>query len=102
MTETKTNGNYFVALTRWLFFILDCSYMPRPVWRHQIADRRDFPRRPARRGRRRRRCESIKMGLHETRWEGVDRIGPTQVRDKRRAVVNTVMNLRVHKMWGIS
>jgi len=24
--------------------------MPRPVWRHQIAERRDFTRRPARRG----------------------------------------------------
>ena len=35
------------------------------------------------------------MGLHEAGWEGVDCIAPAQVRDKRRAVVNTVMNLRV-------
>ena len=41
--------------------------------------------------RRRRRWENnIKMGLHETRWEGVDCIAPAQVRDKRWAVVNTV------------
>jgi len=45
----KTNGNYFVALTRRLFFTLERSQLPRPVWRHQIADGRDFPRRPARR-----------------------------------------------------
>jgi hypothetical protein len=47
-------------------------------------------------GRRRRRWENnIQTGRDETGWEGVECIAPTQVRDKRRAVVNTVMNLRV-------
>jgi hypothetical protein len=46
-------------------------------------------------GRPRRRCEDITMDLRETRWEGVDRIHLTQDRDQRRALVNTVMNLRV-------
>jgi hypothetical protein len=35
------------------------------------------------------------MGLAEVGWDGVDMIGPAQDRDKRRALVNTVMNLRV-------
>jgi len=43
VTETKTNGNYFIALTGWLFFTLDRSYPPRPLWRHQIADCRGNP-----------------------------------------------------------
>jgi hypothetical protein len=42
------------------------------------------------------RCRSvdnIKMDLGETGQGGVDWIGPTQDRDRSRAVVNSVMNL---------
>jgi hypothetical protein len=47
-------------------------------------------------GKPRRRWEySIIMTLRETGWEGVDRIHPAQDRDQWRAVVKTVMNLRV-------
>jgi hypothetical protein len=47
-------------------------------------------------GRPRRRCEdSIRMGLGEIQWEGVDWIHLVQDRDQWWAVVNTVMNLRV-------
>jgi hypothetical protein len=37
----------------------------------------------------------IKMDLLETGWGGVDWIGLAQDRDKRKAIVNAVMNLRV-------
>ena len=44
----------------------------------------------------RRRCEdNIKMDLNDIRWEGLVRVDRAQDRDKCRAVVNTVMNLRV-------
>jgi hypothetical protein len=39
--------------------------------------------------------DNIKMGLLEIGWGGVDWIGLAQVRDKWRALVNAVMNLRV-------
>jgi hypothetical protein len=39
--------------------------------------------------------DSIKMDLLEIRWGGVDWIGLAQDRDKWRALVNAVMNLRV-------
>jgi hypothetical protein len=39
--------------------------------------------------------DNIRMGLEEIGWSGVDWIGLTQVRDKWRALVNAVMNLRV-------
>jgi hypothetical protein len=35
------------------------------------------------------------MNLKEKRWEGVDWIHLAEDRDKWRAVVNTVMNLRI-------
>jgi hypothetical protein len=35
------------------------------------------------------------MDLQEVRWEGVDWIDMVQVRDRLRALVNAVMNLRV-------
>jgi hypothetical protein len=38
---------------------------------------------------------SIKMDLEEVGWGDVDWIGLTQDRDKWRALVSTVMNLRV-------
>jgi hypothetical protein len=51
-------------------------------------------KRPSRR--QRRRCvDDIKMDLREIRLGGFDWIGLAQVRDKWRALVNVVMNLRV-------
>jgi hypothetical protein len=49
-------------------------------------------------GRPRRRWEdntNIKMDLRELGWGGMDWIDLTQDRDQWRALVNTVMNLRV-------
>jgi hypothetical protein len=44
---------------------------------------------------RRRWVDNIKMDVLEIGWGGVDWIGLAQYRDKRRALVNAVMNLRV-------
>jgi hypothetical protein len=44
---------------------------------------------------RRRSVHNIKMDLLETGWGGVDWIGLAQDRDKWRALVNAVTNLRV-------
>jgi hypothetical protein len=44
---------------------------------------------------RRRRVENIKMDLNEIGWDGMDWTDLTQNRDQWRALVNTVMNLRV-------
>jgi hypothetical protein len=47
-------------------------------------------------GRPRRRWEdNIKMDLRDIRWGGMDWIDLAQDRDQWRALVNTVMNLRV-------
>jgi hypothetical protein len=47
-------------------------------------------------GRPRRRSEdNIKMELREIRWDGMGWIDLAQNRDQWRALVNTVMNLRV-------
>jgi hypothetical protein len=46
-------------------------------------------------GRPRRRWEDIKMNLQEVGWGGVDWIDLAQDRDRLRALVYTVMNLRV-------
>jgi hypothetical protein len=47
-------------------------------------------------GRPRRRCVgNIKMNLREIGWYGMDWIDLAQDRDQWRALVNTVMNLRV-------
>jgi hypothetical protein len=46
----------------------------------------------------RRRCrwvDNIKIDLREIEWDGMDWIDLTQDRDQWRALVNTVMNLRV-------
>jgi hypothetical protein len=39
--------------------------------------------------------DNIKMDLREIEWDGVDWTGLAQDRDEGRALVNTVMNLRV-------
>jgi hypothetical protein len=39
--------------------------------------------------------DDIKMDLREIGWGGVDRIDLAQDRDQWRALINTVMNLRV-------
>jgi hypothetical protein len=47
-------------------------------------------------GRRRTRwVDNIKMDLSEIGWDGVDWIDLSQDREQRRALMNTVMNLRV-------
>jgi hypothetical protein len=47
-------------------------------------------------GRPRRRWEdNIKMDLREIGWGGMDWVDLAQDRDQRRALVNTVMNIRV-------
>jgi hypothetical protein len=44
---------------------------------------------------RRRGMDNIKMDLREVGWDGMDWIDVAQDRDQWRALVNTVMNLRV-------
>jgi hypothetical protein len=47
-------------------------------------------------GRPRRRCvENVKMDVREIGWDGMDWTDLAQGRDHWRALVNTVMNLRV-------
>jgi hypothetical protein len=50
--------------------------------------------RPLRRSRRR-WADNIKMDLTDTGWSDMDWIDLTQDRDQRRALVNTVIKLRV-------
>ena len=51
---------------------------------------------------RRRREDNIKMDLQEVRRSCGDWMELAQDRDRWRALVGTVRNLRVPKMWGIS
>jgi hypothetical protein len=61
---------------------------------HRILVGKPEGKRPL--GRPRRRWEdNIKMDLREIGWGGMDRIDLAQDRDQWRALVNTVMNLRV-------
>jgi hypothetical protein len=51
---------------------------------------------------RRRWVDNITMDIKERGWDGMDCIDLAQDRDQRRALVNTVMNLRFPKMLGNS
>jgi hypothetical protein len=44
---------------------------------------------------RRRWVDNIKIDLREIEWDGMDWVDLAKVRDQWRALVNTVMNLRV-------
>jgi hypothetical protein len=44
---------------------------------------------------RRRWVDNIKINVREIGWDGVDWIDMAQDRDQRKALVNTVLNLRV-------
>ena len=46
--------------------------------------------------------DNIKMDLQEVGCEGVDWIDVAQDRDRWWALVNVVMNIRIHETWGIS
>jgi hypothetical protein len=46
--------------------------------------------------------DNIKIDFRELGWDGIDWIDLSQNRGKWRAVVNTAMNLRFHKMLGSS
>jgi hypothetical protein len=86
-------SNRFVALEN-----LNVSERGGHIWGrgevHRILVGRPEGRRPF--GRPRHRWEdNIKMDLQEVGWDGVARIDVTQDRDRWRAVVNAVMNLRV-------
>jgi hypothetical protein len=51
---------------------------------------------------RRRWVDNIRMDVGVIGWDGVDWIDMAQDRDRWRAVVNTVLNLRFHIMLGSS
>jgi hypothetical protein len=46
--------------------------------------------------------DNTKMDLREVEWEGMDWIELAEDRNTWQALLNVVMNLRVHKMRGIS
>jgi hypothetical protein len=49
---------------------------------------------------RRRWTDNIKMDLREIGWDGMQLINLAQARDQWRALVNTIMNLRVPQIAG--
>jgi hypothetical protein len=61
---------------------------------HRILVRKPEGKRPIG-SPRRRWVDNIQMDLRETGWDGMDWIELAQNRDKWRALVNMVMNLRV-------
>jgi hypothetical protein len=71
-----------------------CSTMGEGRSAYRILVGRPEGRRPLGRPRRRRE-DNIKMDLQEVGWDGVAWIDMTQDRDRWRALVSAVMNLRV-------
>jgi hypothetical protein len=61
---------------------------------YRILEGKPEGRRPLGKSRRR-WVDNIKMDLREIGWEGVDWVDLAQDREHWRALVNTVMNLRV-------
>jgi hypothetical protein len=47
------------------------------------------------------RLDNIKMDLREMGWDGADWMDMAQDRDQWRALVSTVLNLRVLKCWEV-
>jgi hypothetical protein len=46
--------------------------------------------------------DNINTYLKEIRLNGVYRLYPAEDKNKCRAVVGTVINLQIHRLWGIS
>jgi hypothetical protein len=61
---------------------------------HMILVGKPKGKRPLRRPRRM-WLDNIKIDIREIEWNGVDWIDMAQIRDQWRALVNTVLNLRV-------
>jgi hypothetical protein len=76
---------------RWAGYV---ALMGEPMNAHRILVGKPEGKRSL--GRRRRRwVDNIKMDLGETGWDGMDWIDLAQDRDQWKALVDTVMNLRV-------
>jgi hypothetical protein len=67
--------------------------------RYRLLVRKSEGKRPLGKPRRR-RVDNIRMDLGEVGWDDVDWIGLAQDRDRWRALVNVVMNLRVAQNAG--
>jgi len=90
-----------LALLKLIIFVADVARMGEGRGVHRVLVGKPDGKRPL--GRPRRRWEdNIKMGLHEVEGGCGDWMELAQIRDRWRALVSTVMNLRVPKMRGIS
>jgi hypothetical protein len=78
---------------RWVGYVASMRAR-RGVRVYRILAWKSEGRRPLARPRRRWE-DNIKMGLQEVRWEGMVWIDLPWDRDRRRALVNEVMNIRV-------
>ena len=68
---------------------------------YRVLMRKSEGNRPLGRPRRRRK-DNIKMDLQDVECGGMDWIELAHNRERWRALVSVVMNIRVHKMRGIS
>ena len=85
------------VLTYMVFF----GYVLKPRGVHRVLVGKPEGKRPLRRHRRR-WVDNIKMDLQEVGGVCGDWMELAQDRDRWRVLMNTVMNFRVPKMWGIS